>query len=87
MITASKNDFEEIIKDAEDFINDRLQMERSIVARIENYRERMEKFGARDYYEKQISSEEELLFQVRTSLERSKSFLEELKKSYNKQYL
>ncbi len=46
----------------------------------------MAKFGAKEYYEKQILEEEELLVTVQDIRKKRESFLAELKKSYNEQY-
>ncbi|GAA4867039.1 hypothetical protein GCM10023310_53410 [Paenibacillus vulneris] len=86
MITGSKSDMLEIILDLEGSIREWLVAERTTNDRIIGYRERMAKFGAKEYYEKQILEEEELLINVQDIRKKRESFLEELKKSYNKQY-
>jgi hypothetical protein len=46
----------------------------------------MSQFGAKDYYEKQIAQEEELLSHFRKINESRKEFVEELNKSNSVQY-
>ncbi|WP_238649747.1 hypothetical protein [Paenibacillus piscarius] len=86
MITGSKSDMMQIILDLEKSVTEWLMMERSTTDRIDGYQERMAKFGAKEYYEKQIDEEKQLLSQLITSRMNRESFLAELKKSYKEQY-
>ncbi|OXL85832.1 hypothetical protein BCV73_24200 [Paenibacillus sp. SSG-1] len=85
MIKGNKADFIEIIKELEKSLVEFSKLEAGILERIQGYHERMARFGAEDYYEKQIAQEEELLSQVRKINDSRKAFLEELKKSYSEQ--
>ncbi|MEK5181367.1 hypothetical protein [Paenibacillus odorifer] len=86
MITGSKAEMMQIIQDLEQSVIDWLMMERSTIGRINVYQERMTKFGAKEYYEKQIDEEEKLLSDLKISRKNREVFLEELKKSYKKLY-
>jgi tryptophan 2,3-dioxygenase len=86
MITGSQSDMLEIIMDLEGSIREWLVSERTTNDRILGCRERMSKFGAKEYYEKQILEEEELLTKIQDIRKKRESFLEELKISYNMQY-
>lgn len=85
-LNGKREDFEELIQEIEDFIADRKLMISSCISRINKVQsDRFSQFG-KEYVEKRIHEENDLINRITKQIISNEDFLRELKDNFNKQF-
>lgn len=86
ILNGKKEDFEDLIKEMDDFISDRKQMILSCKNRIRQAQSGLFSQLGKEYSDKRIHEENELINRLTQQIMTNQTILNELKESFNKQF-